>query len=74
MNVGDMVVGIMYSQRLKGIVIDVFKDIAVPPTIEVLWEDDEISSWYQDDLEIMGESRCPNKTSGAPSWRSTSCL
>ena len=61
MRVGDLVVdpgsalndSKCYS--VSGIVISVISDVEVPPLIEVLWDDGNVSRQYSDDLEILNE-------------------
>ena len=56
MKVGDIVCGAtsLLDPHL-GTVIDIFDELEAPPTIEVLWDDGEVETYWQDDLRSVIE-------------------
>ena len=60
MKVNDLVVyngwDLDYGAEI-GIVIEMIDHEVIPPVYRVLWEDGEIDRQYEDDLEVINESR-----------------
>ena len=58
MKVGDLVryTSVDPEPSDAGLVIDICRDVEVPPLIEILWNNGYISKIYQDDLEVFSET------------------
>lgn len=55
-NVGDLVVDTFDSDQETGLVLNVDKDVEVPPIITVLWLHHGISKTTSDEIRVVSET------------------